>query len=184
MFSRNGLGPVLLCAATLVFGPSAFAQTKVGVISLQKAVLGTAEITKDQAAMTAKFKPRQDELNSLQAQIQQITQQLQTQADKLTPQAQEDLQANGARLQREAQRKQQDLQEEVDAYRQDVLSKASQKMAEVVKKLAEAKGLDLVVDSSTAIFVKPTIDLTNEAIAAYDKEYPATAAPAPAAAKK
>jgi len=46
-------------------------------------------------------------------------------------------------------------------------------MTDVVKKLAEAKGLDLVVDSTSALYFKDALDLTNDAIAAYDKAYPA-----------
>ena len=46
-------------------------------------------------------------------------------------------------------------------------------MTDVVKKLAEEKGLDLVVDTSSALYFKPALDITNDAIAAYDKAYPA-----------
>jgi outer membrane protein len=56
-------------------------------------------------------------------------------------------------------------------------------MGDVVKKLADEKGLDLVVDTSTTLFFKPALDLTTDAIAAYNKAYPVEAAPAnPAAA--
>ncbi len=56
-------------------------------------------------------------------------------------------------------------------------------MTEVVKKLAEEKGLDLVVEGSTTLYFKPALDITNDAIAAYDKAYPAKPAAAPPAAK-
>jgi outer membrane protein len=46
-------------------------------------------------------------------------------------------------------------------------------MTEVVKKLADDKGLDLVVDSANAVFFKPVLEITDEAISAYDKTYPA-----------
>jgi outer membrane protein len=45
-------------------------------------------------------------------------------------------------------------------------------MGAVVKKIAEEKGLDLVVDVSTAVYFKPTMEITTDAIAAYDKAYP------------
>ena len=45
-------------------------------------------------------------------------------------------------------------------------------MQAVVKKLAEEKGLDLVVDTSTALYYKEAMDITKDAIAAYDKAYP------------
>jgi outer membrane protein len=45
-------------------------------------------------------------------------------------------------------------------------------MADIVKKIAEEKGYDIVVDISTAIYFKPAMEITNDAIAAYDKAYP------------
>jgi outer membrane protein len=79
----------------------------------------------------------------------------------------------GQRKQRDLQRLQDDLQADAQSYRNDILSKSSQKMTDVVKKLAEDKGLDLVVDSSSALYFKPALEITADAIAAYDKAYPA-----------
>ena len=67
---------------------------------------------------------------------------------------------------------QDDLQADATAYRNDILAKSSEKMTEIVKKLAEDKGYDLVVDTSTTLYFKPAMDLTAEATAAYDKAYP------------
>ena len=71
------------------------------------------------------------------------------------------------------QRLSEDLQADVDRERNDILGKSSQRMQEVVKKLAEEKGFDVVVDVSTTIYFKPTMEITTEAIAAYDKAHPA-----------
>ncbi len=49
-------------------------------------------------------------------------------------------------------------------------------MQDVVKKLAEEKGLDIVVDSANTVFYKAPFDITAEATAAYDKTYPVAAA--------
>ena len=56
--------------------------------------------------------------------------------------------------------------------RNDILQRGTQRMTEVVKKLADEKGLDVVVDSANIVFFKPTLEITQEAIAAYDKAYP------------
>ena len=45
-------------------------------------------------------------------------------------------------------------------------------MAEVVKKIAEQRGLDVVVDVSNTIYFKPALEITAEATADYDKTYP------------
>jgi outer membrane protein len=46
-------------------------------------------------------------------------------------------------------------------------------MQAVVKKVAEGKGIDIVVDISNTVYFKPELEITTESIAAYDKEYPA-----------
>jgi outer membrane protein len=99
--------------------------------------------------------------------------QAQLQGSQMTPAQQADLTAEGQRKQREAQRISEDLQADVERERTEILQRASQRMAEVVKKLAEDKGLDVVVDTTTTVFFKPALEITEEAVAAYNKTYPA-----------
>ena len=159
----------LLLLALAVAG-SATAQTKVAVINSQKAVLDTAEIKKAQQELEAKFKPRQDQALKLQKDLQDI--QTQLQGGKLNQAAEQDLTAQGQRKQRELQRIQEDLQADVDRERQEILQRTGQRMQEVVKKLADEKGLDIVIDSSNTVFFKTALEVTAEATAAYDKAYP------------
>lgn len=159
--------------ALLCFASAASAQTKMAVINLQRAVLESAEIKKASTEMENRFKPRTQQLEQLQKDLAGISQQLQTNAGKLTPQAEADLQAQGQRKQRDAQRLQEDLQADVDRERNEILARSTQKMQEVVKKLAEEKGLDLIVDVTNAVYFKPALEITNDAIAAFDKAYPA-----------
>jgi len=162
----------ILCIALALCTAAASAQLKLGIIDTQKAMLDTIELKAAQKEMEAKFKPRQDRLEQLTKEIAGVQQQLQTLAGKLNAQGEADLVAQGQRKQREAERLRQDLQEEVDRERQDVLSRSSQRMKDVIQKLAEAKGLDVVIDVSNAIYSKPALDITAEATAAYDKAYP------------
>lgn len=173
MSVRLGLRLAALSCALFCIAGTGLAQVKVGVISLQRAVLESAEIKKASAELEAKYKPRQQEMEKLQRDLQSIQQQLQTNAGKLTPQAEADLNAQGQRKQRELQRMNEDLQGDVERDRNEILSKASQKMQAVVSKLAETKGLDMVVDVTNTVYFKPALEITTEAIAAYDKAYPA-----------
>jgi len=50
-------------------------------------------------------------------------------------------------------------------------------MTDVVKKLAEEKGYDVVVEISATVYFKGALEITNDAIAAYNKAYPAAAPP-------
>jgi outer membrane protein len=177
-----GLRPLLVCSALLTLSQFAFGQSKVAVINMQRAVFESAEIKKADADMQATFKPRADKIEALKAEIQAIADQMQKGQGKLTPQQETDLQYTGQKKQRDLKNMQDDLQADVDAYRNEILQKSSGKMAEVVKKLAEEKGIDVVVEAQTTLYFRPALDLTTDAIAAYDKAYPAKgAAPAPGA---
>jgi outer membrane protein len=181
MFSMISFRAICVCAAGLAATIVAPAQnaSKIGVINLQRALVETAEIKKAQVDLEAKFRPRTAELEKLQKEMADIQNQLQS--GRVTPQAEQELTARGQRRQREAQRIQEDLQGDVDRERQDILQRAGQRMTEVVRQIADARALDVVVDVTNAVFFRPAIDITNEAIAAYDKAHPATAAAAPAA---
>ena len=171
MFRTLAIRTGLLCLAVASFASLASAQLKVAVINTQKAMAESEELKKASAAVEAKYKPRQDELQKLQADLQSIEQQLNS--GKLNQQAAADLQAQGTRKQRDAQRISDDLQADFDRDRQDILGKASQKMQAVIQKLSEEKGLDIVVDASQTLYFKPALDITNDAIAAYNKANPA-----------
>jgi outer membrane protein len=160
----------LLCCALACFAGLASAQLKVAVVNVQKAMVDSDELKKASAEMEAKFKPRQDELTKLQSDLQSIQQQLGS--GKLTPQATADLQAQGAKKQREAQRIADDLQADVERERQEILGRAAGKMQEIVKKLAEEKGYDVILDVSQAVYFKPALEITGDALAAYNKAYP------------
>ena len=159
----------LLLLASLV---PMFAQVKVAVINVQNAILETAEIKKAQTELEAKYKPRQQKLESLNKELTDLQTRLQQMQGKLTTAAEGDMQETGQRKQKEAQRISEDLQADVDRDRNDILSKTGTRMQDVVKKLAEEKGLDLVVDVSQTLYFKPAMELTKEATAAYDKAYP------------
>jgi outer membrane protein len=168
----------MVCSALFGISQIAPAQTKVAVINLQRAVLESAEIKKASAEMEAKYKPRQQQADQLTKEVAAIQQNLQVNAGRLTAQAEADLTAQGQRKQRDLTRLNEDLTADVDRERNDILSRSTQKMIEVVKKIAEEKGYDLVVDTSNAVYFKAAMEITNDAIAAYDKAYP-VAAPAP-----
>ena len=173
MSFRMALKPLMACTALFVFGHAASAQSKVAVINLQKAVVESAEIKAASAAMEARYKPRATQIETLDKEIAAIAQNLQTNAGKLTAQAEADLNAQGTKKQRDVQRLRDDLQADVDRDRNEILQKSAGKMTDVLKKLAEEKGYDIVVDAPYAPYFKVALDITTDLIAAYDKAYPA-----------
>lgn len=173
MFSK--IRSVLLVAtvasvSVLSARAQAIAPVKLAIINAQKAVADTAEMKKIQAGLEAKYKPRTQAIQTLQTQLQTIQQQLA--APNLAPDREAQLRADGTLKQKEAQRLSEDLQADLNNERQDILGRAGRQMSEVVKKIAEARGIDVVVDITNTIYFKPALDITAEATIAYDKAYP------------
>jgi outer membrane protein len=160
---------MVVCAGVISTG-AASAQIKVAIVNFQKAIVDTAEIKKAQLDLEAKYKPRTAELESLSKELQDI--QSQIQSGKLNQQAAQELQAKGQRRQREYQRAGEDLQGDVDRERNDILQKAGQRMTEIVKKIAEERGLDVVIDVTNTVYFKPALDITADAQKAFDAAYP------------
>lgn len=143
---------------------------RVAIINVQKAVSDTEQIKKDQAALQAKYGPRQKEIADLQQKVENLQNQLNS--GNVQPQQEAQLRSSLYDAQKELQRKQQDLQSDVNFDRQDILGQAGQQMTEVIKKIAEQKGIDVVIDTSNTLYYKPALDITPEATAEYDKMFP------------
>ncbi len=172
MFRTPILPALAVCAAGLVSSSVASAQTKVGVINFQKAILDTADIKKASTDLQNKYKARQTALEQVQRELSDIQTQLQSSQGRLSAAGEADLTARGQRKQREAQRLSDDLQADVERERTDILQRAGTRMTEIIKKIADEKGLDVVIDTTNAYFFKPALEITTEATAAYDKAYP------------
>lgn len=177
MFSS--LRSTLLLTAVAMFPvvrveAQAVAPARVAIVNAQKAVADTQEIKKDQANLEAKYRPRQQVIETLQHDLQSLQQQLS--APNITPDREAQLRQSATEKQKQLQRMGEDLQSDVNNDRQDILGRAGRQMAEVVKKIAEARGIDVVIDVTNTIYYKPALDITAEATAAYDKAYPVTGA--------
>jgi len=170
---RNVFARLFMMAAALaVVSGVAAAQMKIAIVSMQQAVLDTAEIRKASSDMEAKYKPRQTDIERIRKELEDIQQKLQAGSDKLAPQAEADLNGQAQRKQRDLQRLSQDLQEEVDAERNEILTRTGQRMSAVVKKLAEERGFDVIVDAGSAPYFKAALDVTKDLVAAYNQAYP------------
>ena len=170
--SMSRVARVCIVASLFLAVSALQAQSKVAIINLQKALLDTAEMKKAQAEMEARYKPRQDSIDKLQREIAELQRNLQTNAGKLQPAAEQEMMSRGQRAQIELKRQTEDLQADVERDRNDILQRGGQRIQEVIKKVAEAQSVDIVVDSGNTLYFKPALDLTPAVTTEYDKSYP------------
>ena len=141
------------------------------MVNFNKALEDTAEIKKAAVDMSLMFKPRSDELEQLSKDLMALQQKIQAAGNTDVSQ----LQAEGQRKQRRAQRLNEDLQTDREFERNEILQRAAQKMSEVIKKLAAEKGLDLILDITSTLYVGAALNITADATSAYDKTHPVAA---------
>jgi outer membrane protein len=157
--------------AAIVMAAPAMAQ-KTGVIDFQRAVVDSAEFKKAYAALEAKYKPKQDQLQKAQQTLQDIQIQLGN-AAQLSQAGASELEARGQRTQTLVERLTQDLQEDFEGERDAALRVVTTRYTDILKKLAAEKALDAIVDTTAVRFFNPALDVTDAAIAAYNAAFPA-----------
>jgi len=170
-------------------GASAPAAAKIGVLSLRQAIVNTAEGKQASAELQSQFAPRQNEIEAMNKQINDLRQRLQAGQNTLSQDEQARLQRQGEALAKQLQRKQEDFQEDVNAAQQEAFDRIGRKMMDVLDRYSRENGYVAVFDSSAQaspiIYAANTIDVTQDMIKLYDQAYPVkggapSAAPAPA----
>jgi outer membrane protein len=172
-----------LAVACLLWSGAASAQTKVGVIDVQRAVASTEDGLRAQATLKKLFDSRQQELNKKQTDLQRQREDIDKQAkvlpkDALTKRIDEwqkqmmDLQAIFLEYNKELEKKQKELTDPVFG-----------KILEIVKRIASSESIDVVLDKATVAYVRTDLDLTDKAIQMYNSGAGGGAGPAPAPKK-
>lgn len=169
--------PALVLAAAL----GAQAQMKIAVINIQGAIVSTKDGQKAAAELNAKTAPKKKELDQKQGDINALQDQLNKGQNTLSDVAKnkiyKDIEEKKKLLQRDVEDAQADLEQE----QQKVLQQLGQKMLAVIERYARDNGYVMVVDVSSqqtpVLYASPTIDITKEIIALYDKSTAALEAP-------
>jgi outer membrane protein len=189
-FNVSKLVPVIaLLAASAGFAQVASAQTantKVGVINIQAAIVTTKEGQKAAEAMQAKFGPKQKELETKQAEIQSLQAELAKGSNTMSEARRTDISRQIDTKTRELNRATEDAQMELEAEQQKVFNELGGKLMEIVNQYGRDNGYAVILDtgSQQGPVLFASNDVTKDIIDLYDKATaPAPAAVKPAAAK-
>ncbi|MFZ3200099.1 MAG: OmpH family outer membrane protein [Candidatus Acidiferrales bacterium] len=180
--------PALWAQSSGAGAASAPSPSKVGVINMQAAISGTAEGKQAVAELQSQFAPRYTELQDMQKQINDLQSRLQAGQTTLSDDEKARLARQGDQLSRTYQRKQQELQDDSNDAQQDIVNSIGRKVVELLDTYSRQNGYAVIIDTSSqqspVMFSANQIDVTQEVIALYDKNYPLkAAAQKPAAAK-
>jgi len=168
---------------------SAPAAGKIGVINVRQAIASTAEGKQAGAELQSQFAPRQNELEGLNKQINDLKQRIEAGTGKFSQDELVRLQREGETKARQLQRKQDEYQEDVNAAQAEVFDRIGRKMIDVLDRYARENGYVVVLDTSAQntpiLFAATGVDVTQDIVRLYDQAYPvkggAPAATTPAA---
>ncbi len=165
-----------------------YAQTpgKVGVISVQGAIVGTKDGQKAAAALEAKFQPKRKDIEGRQTEVTQMEDQMRKGGNLLTDEKRAQLARDIDEKRKRLNRDLQDAQEEFDQEQQRLLQGLGQRMMAVIEKYSKDNGYSMVLDVSNpntpVLYASSAIDITQDVISLYDKTSaaggPATTPPA------
>jgi len=161
-------------------------QGKFAIINIQGAIISTKEGQKAAAELNAKTQPKKRELEQRQNEINSLQDQLNKGQNTLSDSAKNDLYKNIESKKKSLQREVEDAQADLEAEQNKVLQQLGQKILAVIERYSKDNGYTMVLDvgsqNTPVIYASPSIDITKEIIELYDKSTASASAPAPTSA--
>ena len=173
-------------AAAVAPAPRPFPEgTKYAVINIQRIANESAQGKTATGRVQALNQQKVNELNEKNKQLQATQQKLEAGASVLSANAAAQLQKEVERQQIDIQRFTEDAQQDLNTLQQQLQGEFEQRLTPIIAQVAQERGLHFIFSAADAglVWGDPSLDLTNEVIARFDKANPAgaPAAAAPAA---
>ena len=154
--------PALFQAPGPATGRATTSNLGIGIVSFdavaQKSQIGQSAMKQLQALQTK----RAAELQGMQTKLQTLRTQQQTQTAVLSDAAAATMERDISKLTRDLQFAQQEAEVEVQDLRDVLMRDLQRKVAAMVAQVAKEKGLLLVVQAETAVYIDPAVDLSDE----------------------
>lgn len=157
---------IILIAAMTMMSAAAFAQDfKWAYVDFNELIMLMPEMDSARATMEENQKTNEEILMAMYEEYQTKAQQFQQKAESWTPAIRESKQNEIMEIQARLEQTQQSLQQELQQLQQSLQAPIVEKAQNTVNTLAKTKGVALVFDKSTLLYMDPAqgVDLTPEA---------------------
>ncbi len=163
-------------------------QTKVGVIHVQNAILGTRDGQKAAADLQARYEPRRKAIEGRQTEIAGLREQLSRGSNTMSEEMKQSYMRQIDQKTKALNRDAEDAQADLEQDQNKILQELGQKMMVVIDKYSRDNGFALILDISSpqtpVLYAANAIDITQDIIGLYDKNTAGAPAAAPAAPAK
>ena len=178
--------PALLAGATLTL-PAQAPPTKIAIIHLQNAIIGTKDGQKAAKDLETRFMPKRKEIEGRQGEIQSLQAQLRASSNTASEEQKNKLMRDIDVKQKALQRDGEDASAELDQEQQKLFQEVGGRVMAVIDKYASDNGFAVVIDvsaqASPILYASTSVDITRQVVELFDKNTPAAGAAVPPAAK-
>jgi outer membrane protein len=147
---------------------------KIGVVSIQSAIVGTSNGQRDLQVLEKKFGPKKNELKSLADEIDALRKQLETQGPKLNDETRSSLVRQIDSKQKALSRAQEDAQNDYAEQQNEIVQRVLQKLLPIIEVYAKDNGLSVVIGGSKLwpewplVWASPSVDITKAVVDIYN----------------
>ncbi|MFN3884294.1 MAG: OmpH family outer membrane protein [Rhodocyclaceae bacterium] len=159
------LTPVLLALAVM---PAIAEGARIGFVNGQRVVNESPQAQRAKQRLEKEFEKRDQELQQMAKRLQAMQENLEKNGLTMAESERRAKEREFAELNREFQRKQREFREDLNLRQNEELAAIFERANKVIKQVAEAEKLDLVVQE--AVYVSPRIDITEKVIKALSAE--------------
>jgi outer membrane protein len=150
---------------------AAHAQSKIGVVQIERIVRDSAPALRAQKKLEAEFSKREAELSKTAEQLKRMQDELEKEGVTMAEAQRRNKERDFNELTREFQKKQRDYREDVNQRRNEELSQVIEQANRIIRQIAEQEKYDIIFQE--AAYANPRIDITDKVIKALDAKPPA-----------
>jgi len=181
---RRSFLPALVLGLTLL-PVAARAEQKIGFVDLQRALNEVEEGQAAKALLKKDFDEKQKQIDAKKVEFDKLQADFEKQAVVMSDGAKKDKAQDLDKRARELQALFVQLQKDLSEREQKATRGIFDKMASIVREMAEADGFSMVLEKAGGIvYAQPSLDLTNELIRKYNARFPQGGAKKAAPSKK
>ena len=158
-----------LCLA--VPAGAALAQSKIGVVQIERIVRDSGPALRAQKKLEAEFSKREADLTKIADQLKRMQDELEKDGVTMSEAQRRTKERDFSELTRDFQRKQREYREDVNQRRNEELSQVIEQANRIIRQIAEAEKYDIIFQE--AAYANPRIDITDKVIKALDAKPPA-----------
>ena len=165
--------PLLTAILTIMLAvpAAALAQSKIGVVQIERIVRDSAPALRAQKKLEAEFSRRENELKKVADQLKRMQDELEKDGVTMPEAQRRNKERDFNEMSRDFQRKQREYQEDVNVRRNEELSQVIDQANRIIRQIAEQEKYDIIFQE--AAYANPRIDITDKVIKALDAKPPA-----------